>query len=96
MPGQRLVEGDRDFEDPEYAAAQEARYKHALLLLVETIRRNHPSETIGLIDAIRRTDSVPQAAELLIRLSELGNQQKPDSTGSTAPTGEPDGAGAQQ
>ncbi|KAI9369396.1 hypothetical protein BJX61DRAFT_545613 [Aspergillus egyptiacus] len=94
MPGPKLqdYEGEPDLEDPEYLAAQATRYKHALLLLVDTIRRNHPSETIGLIDAIRSTASVPEAAELLMKMSDLENQSKANSAGQS----DADGVGTQQ
>ncbi|KAL4861330.1 hypothetical protein BDV12DRAFT_69517 [Aspergillus spectabilis] len=80
MPGQRIQnpgEEQPDMEEPDSVAAQARRYKHTLLLLLETIRRNHPSETHDLIDAIRGTRSVPEAADLLMRLSEF--KETPDN-----------------
>lgn len=62
-------------------AAEARRYRHALLLLVETIRKNHPSETFRLIGAIRNTKSVAEAAELLMQMSEAENSLGGSSTG---------------
>ncbi|KAL2831728.1 hypothetical protein BDW59DRAFT_157691 [Aspergillus cavernicola] len=76
----RYGKDEPDLEDPEHMAAQAARYKHALLLLVDTIRKNHPSETIALIDAIRSTRTVPEAAEFLMQLSDLKNSPKTNNT----------------
>ncbi|KAL5336864.1 hypothetical protein BJX70DRAFT_400205 [Aspergillus crustosus] len=92
MPGQRTQgsEEKTEMEDPEYVAAQAKRYRHALLLLVDTIRRNQPSETQALIDVIREPCSVRDAAELLMRLSELPNT--PDDKGEAA---QPNGSGTQ-
>ncbi|KAL4883807.1 hypothetical protein BJY04DRAFT_184448 [Aspergillus karnatakaensis] len=90
MPGQRIQKPD--MEDPEEVAAQANRYKHALLLLVETIRKNHPEDTHNLIDAIRGTSSVPEAAELLIRLSESQSQ---NTTVNRSGSGNGDGSSTQ-
>ncbi|KAL4803042.1 hypothetical protein BDV18DRAFT_163567 [Aspergillus unguis] len=66
-------------EDPEYLTAQAKRYKDALLLLVDTIRGNQPMDTFGLIEAIRNTESVREAAELLMQLSESAKASQEDS-----------------
>ncbi|KAL4935275.1 hypothetical protein BDV06DRAFT_207343 [Aspergillus oleicola] len=78
MPGQTIQDNKEEPgpESPEQVAAQARWYKDALLVLVEMIRRNHPSETFRLIDAIRNTNSVPEAAELIMRLSESENSQR--------------------
>jgi hypothetical protein len=68
-------------EDPESVEAEATRYRDALRLLVETIRKNHPDETPGLIDRIQRTGSVPEATQLLLQLSEKKDANKTQGQG---------------
>lgn len=80
MSGRQAIQDNKEEPDPDHVAAEARRYKHALLLLVETLRKNHPSETFGLIDAIRNTKSVPEAAELLMQMSEAEKSSEGTST----------------
>jgi hypothetical protein len=69
-------------EDPESVEAEAIRYRDALRLLVETIRKNHPDEAPGLIDRIQRTGSVPEATQLLLQLSEKKDASETQGQGS--------------
>ncbi|KAL4765053.1 uncharacterized protein BDW70DRAFT_156214 [Aspergillus foveolatus] len=75
MPGQQRIQHIQDEPVPDYEAleAEARRYKHAVFLLVETIRKNNPADTLELIDAIRNTKSVSEAAELVMQLSETAS-----------------------
>ncbi|KAL4985887.1 hypothetical protein BDW68DRAFT_179339 [Aspergillus falconensis] len=70
MPGRHIQHNqDEPVPDYEFLEAEARRYKHAVFLLVETIRKNTPADTLELIDAIRSTKSIPEAAELVMQLS---------------------------
>ncbi|KAL4973809.1 hypothetical protein BDW66DRAFT_153476 [Aspergillus desertorum] len=71
MPGRQRVQRHQDEPVPDYEflEAEARRYKHAILLLVETLRTNNPADTRELIGTIRNTKSVPEAAEFAMQLS---------------------------
>ncbi|KAL2818087.1 hypothetical protein BJX63DRAFT_384549 [Aspergillus granulosus] len=75
--------GEPAVEDPEAMAAEARRYRDALRLLVETIRKNHPDETPVLVDRIQRTGSVPEATQLLLQLSENKDARNTQGQGSS-------------
>ncbi|OJI97915.1 hypothetical protein ASPVEDRAFT_79591 [Aspergillus versicolor CBS 583.65] len=70
MPGRQENQDNEEDPDPDHVAAEARRHRHALLLLVETLRKSHPSETFELINAIKNSQSVPEAAELLMQMSD--------------------------
>ncbi|KAL4814174.1 hypothetical protein BDW67DRAFT_166883 [Aspergillus spinulosporus] len=78
MPGRHRIEQNQDEPVPDYEAleAEARRYKHAVFLLVETIRKNNPEHTLELIDAIRNTKSVPEAAERVMQLAESASSSE--------------------
>ncbi|KAL4744137.1 hypothetical protein BDV11DRAFT_165826 [Aspergillus similis] len=78
MPGRQRIQHNQDEPVPDYEAleAEARRYKHAVFLLVETIRKNTPADTLELIDAIRNTKSVPEAAEYVMQLSESASSSE--------------------
>ncbi|KAL6233465.1 hypothetical protein BDW75DRAFT_242010 [Aspergillus navahoensis] len=71
MPGRQQIQHKQDepVPDYEYLEAEARRYKHAVFLLVDTFRKNNPADTLKLIGAIRSTESVREAAELVMQLS---------------------------
>ncbi|RDW81633.1 uncharacterized protein DSM5745_05190 [Aspergillus mulundensis] len=74
---------DEPDADYEFLEAEARRYKHAVISLVETIRKNTPEETLRLIEAIRNTKSVPEAAELVMQLPGSGSPSGGNVQGGT-------------
>ncbi|KAL4902671.1 hypothetical protein BDW74DRAFT_158306 [Aspergillus multicolor] len=83
MPSRLQDNHDEPDPDCEFLEAEARRYKHAVISLVETIRENTPAETLRLIDAIRNTKSVAEAAELVMQLPFSGGSSGGNVQGGT-------------